>query len=640
VIAVAKRSVVIVGRTADLEGIPSTLGERLDRSVVATASLDRLVTFLEERRPAAVVVTPDGPDGTTAVAVVRDHRPDVPILAPLPDDQRSLFGARTSPLPESPTARSVADWLQSSGAVSGAADRIEPADGTRRLDRLQTTVERLLSADDVETVGDVAVTAALEVFDLPAAGVHLLNDDGSALEPITYTDGAADLFDGEPPTYEPGTQAWSVYETGDPLVLENTAEADIDETPTRSALVLPLSDHGLFVCSSSTAREFSDADESVANVLAAATAAALDLLAQADRVDRREVELRRERERLAGLFRTAPIPVTSVRITDDLGAVVEDVNPAFESTFGYDASEIVGENLDDYIIPERDLGDVEALNRRVDAGQPFATEVKRETADGLRDFHLSVSAIANDLTYAFYVDITERKQRQQRLQVLSRVLRHDIRNQMNVIEGNAGLLAEGIDDPDLAERAAGIRRSAAQLTSLSRKTRRVERLVAQEMLNAETDLVRIVSRQLSSFRDHSDAIVTADLPETAMVQGGDALAVVVEELLDNAAEHNDADRTRIGVEVTTATDYATVSVWDNGSGLPSEEQSVLRGESEPTQLEHTSGIGLWMVKWVVETVGGRLVLGAAGEGTEIGVRIPRHRSDDESVVRRDGDRTD
>ncbi len=610
------------------------VSRRLDRSAVVVDSLTELADCLSSTRPAAVVVCPGASDVPTAVATVREHRPDVPVLAPLSAERADLFGEATTTVPDPATPAALATATETIATTPAGLDASRTLDA---LNHLQATVAELLDAEDVDAVAAAAVTAAREVFELPAAGVHLLNDEGTALDPVAYSEGAAALFDGEPPSYGPDSEAWAVYRTGESLILGDTARADIESMPSRSALVLPLGEHGLFVCSSPTPREFTEVDEYVANVLARATTAALDVIAGRDRLDRREAELARERDRLSGLFQTAPIPAASVRITEDDEPIAEDVNPAFEETFGYDAADIVGENIDEYIVPDGEQDDVVGYNERIAGDESREVEVKRETTDGLRDFRLSVSPIASDVTYAFYVDVTERKQRQQRLQVLSRVLRHDIRNQMNVIEGNAGLLAERVEDPELSERAAGIRRSASKLTSLSRKTRRVERLVAREVLSAETDLVRLVSHQLSVVRDETDAVITANLPETAVVRGGDALAVVVEELLDNALEYNDADRTRIEVDVTTASDYVTVTVWDNGSGLPDEERALLRGEREQTQLEHASGIGLWMVKWVVETVGGRLVFGTAEAGTEIGFTVPRYRSaDDERSVSRTG----
>jgi signal transduction histidine kinase len=48
-----------------------------------------------------------------------------------------------------------------------------------------------------------------------------------------------------------------------------------------------------------------------------------------------------------------------------------------------------------------------------------------------------------------------------------------------------------------------------------------------------------------------------------------------------------------------------VSVADDGPGIPDHERAVLT-DGEETALEHGSGLGLWLVHWVVERSGGRL----------------------------------
>ncbi|PSP80520.1 hypothetical protein BRC88_04670, partial [Halobacteriales archaeon QS_4_69_225] len=55
-------------------------------------------------------------------------------------------------------------------------------------------------------------------------------------------------------------------------------------------------------------------------------------------------------DRVESLFEYLPTSVVYGEIRPD-GPVVERVNPAFEETFGYDASEVVGENLDELIVP-------------------------------------------------------------------------------------------------------------------------------------------------------------------------------------------------------------------------------------------------------------------------------------------------
>jgi signal transduction histidine kinase len=84
------------------------------------------------------------------------------------------------------------------------------------------------------------------------------------------------------------------------------------------------------------------------------------------------------------------------------------------------------------------------------------------------------------------------------------------------------------------------------------------------------------------------------------------LSVAVENLLENAVEHNDADRPRVDVAVDPATGddrYTRLSVADDGPVIPEPELAVLRKGVE-TPLEHGSGIGLWLVHWAVTAAGG------------------------------------
>lgn len=74
-------------------------------------------------------------------------------------------------------------------------------------------------------------------------------------------------------------------------------------------------------------------------------------------------------------------------------------------------------------------------------------------------------------------DVTERKNREQRLSVLTRVLRHNLRNDMNLVNGHASTLAEQLEG-DAAERAAEIESVAIDLVELSEKARNVEEMLA------------------------------------------------------------------------------------------------------------------------------------------------------------------
>jgi len=140
---------------------------------------------------------------------------------------------------------------------------------------------------------------------------------------------------------------------------------------------------------------------------------------------RAERRVEAERERFRTLFDRFSQPTVDVEFRDG-EPVAERVNPAFEETFGYDADAVVGELLDEYIVPEDKLGEAERINDRIRGGERVESEeVTRKTADGRRKFLLQ-NALYDDGAGGFgiYADITERRERERKLERSQELLRH------------------------------------------------------------------------------------------------------------------------------------------------------------------------------------------------------------------------
>ncbi|MFB6193643.1 MAG: ATP-binding protein [Halobaculum sp.] len=121
----------------------------------------------------------------------------------------------------------------------------------------------------------------------------------------------------------------------------------------------------------------------------------------------------RERDRAATLVRSTPDPVVEVRFENDEPVIV-DANPAFEETFGFDPERVIGRPLDELVVPPEASEEAADINERARAGEEFRTEVRRQTADGLRDFLLTAVPF-RDGGFAIYTDITAQKDRQRAL---------------------------------------------------------------------------------------------------------------------------------------------------------------------------------------------------------------------------------
>lgn len=133
---------------------------------------------------------------------------------------------------------------------------------------------------------------------------------------------------------------------------------------------------------------------------------------------RRQQQLEAERNRANALFQQLGEPSVEVEF-DGTIPVIEAVNEAFEETFGVKESQVVGENLDEVLVPESDRETARSINQRVEAGEIVQAELERSTADGRGTFLLRTVPYSHGGTpraYGIYFDITERKRREERFQ--------------------------------------------------------------------------------------------------------------------------------------------------------------------------------------------------------------------------------
>lgn len=231
------------------------------------------------------------------------------------------------------------------------------------------------------------------------------------------------------------------------------------------------------------------------------------------------------------------------------------------------------------------------------------------TSNGRRQFQFSVSAVNEGATTGeddpvartvLFRDITDRRTRQQRLTVLNRVLRHNVRNGLDVVLA----YADHIDDEEVR---TTIRARTTELLALSEKARDAEEIMTANDGSPEAvDVTDIVSTVAAHFRRNGPAgDITIDCPDDVVISiHRRVLRQVLEELVENALEHASVDLPRVEISVREpSAETVEISVADDGPGLPERERDILAAGTE-TQLKHGQGIGLWFVNWAVTRLGG------------------------------------
>ncbi|QPV61649.1 PAS domain S-box protein [Halosimplex litoreum] len=349
----------------------------------------------------------------------------------------------------------------------------------------------------------------------------------------------------------------------------------------------------------------------------------------------RDVSARKERERELRIknraMDEAEIGISLADNTDS-GRPLVYVNEGFGRVTGHDPAEMLGRNCRFLQGEATDPDAVATLKAGIEAGESVSTEIVNYRADGSPFWNrVQLSPIENDageVTHylGFQNDVTERKRAERLRALLNRVLRHNLANDVSPFMAFGEMLRTDEDEP--ADLGARIETSAENLVALSDKARDLEEFARHDPVHERLDVAELVASAVDVARDADGGRPRRASVETSVetergICAGTELRRALSELVENALEHG-VEGPDPAVEVTAVDDgdWVVVSVVDDGPGIDPMESAVVEHGRE-TALEHGSGLGLWLVNWVVTRYGGSFqVEPANGGGTVARVRLP------------------
>lgn len=327
------------------------------------------------------------------------------------------------------------------------------------------------------------------------------------------------------------------------------------------------------------------------------------------------------------------------------------LNPAAESLLGVDAETARDRPLDEFMaVPGLDDDRAAA---EPDGGDSHDDGTRETIAvdDGAarRTYAVSTSPLTDpNGTHVGYTivfsDVTERERRRQQLEVLNRILRHNLRNDAGVVHGYGEILRNRLEDPELVRMADAIERRAGALAALGEKAGTVERLVGDSDASAVAVDEIVASAIADAHERDPDASVESNPVDgdwTTRVRV-DALRAIVENTVENALDHHDGEGSerddggpwvrvslrREGKERGEGEGDAidnsrfVLTVEDDGPGIPDHEIEAVESGRE-TALEHGSGLGLWVVEWGAAAIGADVdYADREPRGTRVTVSIP------------------
>lgn len=339
----------------------------------------------------------------------------------------------------------------------------------------------------------------------------------------------------------------------------------------------------------------------------------------------RDVTTRVEQERTLRVQNRAiedsQLGIAIAEVTDDGGSgSVVFANAAFESLTGYTRAELT-DTSHEALLRETIGGDVAAdVRAHVERNEPFDTDVLHRGKSGAPHWvRLSMSPVVDadgDVTHLvqFYQDVTEQERTLRLVDVLNRILRHNLRNDMNVVQGYAESIA---DTPEAEDAANRIHATATALLDLTERAQELERYTHREPRPTRLDPEALLARVAETHREPAaESTVDVTVSATRDICAGPEFEQAVSELVTNALTHNPAP-VHVSLTVSEVGDRLRVEVVDDGRGVsPFEVASVNAGRE--TALEHGSRLGLWVVNWIVTQYGGSFRIEPLDDGEATG----------------------
>jgi signal transduction histidine kinase len=283
---------------------------------------------------------------------------------------------------------------------------------------------------------------------------------------------------------------------------------------------------------------------------------------------------------------------------------VATLNPAATELLGATVDMAVGKPLADFLTG---LDDVAARRAPLEEGDGPVRFDAASTAGPL-----TVRVYRDSTGYqAFIARSDDRGRAADQLRILNQIMRHDVRNDMNVVLGWADILEDHVDEDgaDFLDRITRASHHAVDLTVTMRdfiaalgsaEAPELEPVALGPVLEGEIETCR-------STHPNAEIRLDGDIPEVSVV-ANDLLTSVFRNVLNNAVQHNDTDVPTVTVDVSAGDDTVTVRIADNGPGIPAERAADLFGRTRD-EPGTEGGVGLYLVDRLVSQFGGTIRYG-------------------------------
>ncbi|MCO8245497.1 PAS domain S-box protein [Haladaptatus sp. AB643] len=459
----------------------------------------------------------------------------------------------------------------------------------QRIEELHEVASQMEACQTADELCELTIDAAESILQFDICGIDLV--DGEYFAPAAISTGMTD--DGYARLRTDQGVAGKTYQNHETYVIDDVRD-ESDAVPAqseyRSLLSVPVGDVGIFQAGSRDCSAFDCEDAELAELLVSHTAETLRRI-------RSQTALRESEEKYRTLVEQSH---DAIYIYND--DTFEFLNKRVCELTGYSRDELLDMKIWDLIHPD-DRAEVEHIaSGRNHEERPPHYEARVVTKDGdVRHIEFSVRVITYEGELANLGsarDVTERKKRKQelkrqneRLEEFASVISHDLRNPLNVAQGNLDLARERGDERHFEKSENALQRMESLIADLLTLARQ-----GQVVSGTESVELTSVVRQAWANVETRDCTLVVNTLETVDADRG-RLQELFENLFRNVVEHAGDETT---VRVGSLSDGFFVE--DDGPGITPEEREAVF-EHGHTTAESGSGLGLSIVKGIANAHG-------------------------------------
>jgi signal transduction histidine kinase len=217
------------------------------------------------------------------------------------------------------------------------------------------------------------------------------------------------------------------------------------------------------------------------------------------------------------------------------------------------------------------------------------------------------------------------------------MMRHDIRNDLQILDAYSELISEKLTEAELGDLTAELLeeyvRPIEESTNSAIKITETAREVTEVMIQSSTDLKPVRLKQtltieLENFKSaypNSEIQLESEITEAGTVLADDMIGSVFRNLLTNAVEHNTSETPQVRVSMSKKNGSIIVTISDNGPGISEDMKNKIFTEGKKGLESEGTGMGLYLVEKLVERYGGSVRVSDSDlGGAEFIVKLEQH----------------